>query len=80
MSALVGWHTLEIGRDARPVVIYGRSKERSDARRPEDPCHDFDAPQDLNYASLPGLLETSGDPWAEIDEAARDLPVMEERR
>ncbi|WP_192181601.1 DNA ligase D [Mesorhizobium amorphae] len=36
----------------------------------------IDAPQDLNYASLPGLLATSGDPWAEIDEFARDLPVM----
>ncbi|TPK92158.1 MULTISPECIES: DNA ligase D [unclassified Mesorhizobium] len=39
----------------------------------------IDAPEDLNYASLPGLLETSGDPWAEIDEAARDLPVVAER-
>ncbi len=37
----------------------------------------IDAPEDLNYASLPGLLETSGDPWADIDEAARDLPVLE---
>lgn len=37
----------------------------------------IDAPEDLNYASLPGLLETSGDPWAEIDEAARDLPMFE---
>ncbi|CAN7672064.1 DNA ligase D [Mesorhizobium sp. LjNodule214] len=36
----------------------------------------IDAPQDLNYSSLPGLLATSGDPWAEIDEFARDLPVM----
>lgn len=36
----------------------------------------IDAPQDLNYASLPGLLATSGDPWAEIDEFARDLPVL----
>lgn len=40
----------------------------------------IDAPEDLNYASLPGLLETSGDPWAEIDEAARDLPVMNKAR
>jgi len=40
----------------------------------------IDAPEDLNYASLPGLLETSGDPWAEIDEAARDLPVFEKER
>ncbi|MBZ9854153.1 DNA ligase D [Mesorhizobium sp. CA13] len=36
----------------------------------------IDAPQDLNYSSLPGLLETSGDPWAEIDEFARDLPAL----
>lgn len=35
----------------------------------------IDAPQDLNYSSLPGLLATSGDPWAEIDEFARDLPL-----
>lgn len=40
----------------------------------------IDAPQDLNYSSLPGLLETSGDPWAEIDGFARDLPVMEKER
>ncbi|RUY73975.1 DNA ligase D, partial [Mesorhizobium sp. M7A.F.Ca.CA.001.09.2.1] len=36
----------------------------------------IDAPQDLNYSSLPGLLATSGDPWAEIDKFARDLPVV----
>lgn len=36
----------------------------------------IDAPQDLNYSSLPGLLATSGDPWAEIDEFARDLPAL----
>ena len=35
----------------------------------------IDAPEDLNYSSLPGLLATSGDPWADIDEFARDLPV-----
>jgi hypothetical protein len=32
--------TLIIGRSLRDVVIHGRSKERSDARRPEDPCRD----------------------------------------
>ncbi|MER9299738.1 DNA ligase D [Mesorhizobium sp. M0621] len=36
----------------------------------------IDAPQDLNYSSLPGLLATSGDPWADIDEFARDLPAL----
>lgn len=36
----------------------------------------IDAPQDLNYSSLPGLLATSGDPWADIEDFARDLPVF----
>jgi len=35
----------------------------------------IDAPEDLNYSSLPGLLTTSGDPWAEINESARELPA-----
>jgi bifunctional non-homologous end joining protein LigD len=34
-----------------------------------------DAPEDLNYATLPDLVAASGDPWAEIDEAARNLPA-----
>ncbi|TCN29373.1 DNA ligase D [Sinorhizobium americanum] len=34
----------------------------------------IDAPGDLNYSSLPGLLATSGDPWADIGEFARELP------
>jgi DNA ligase D len=32
-----------------------------------------DAPEDLNYASLPGLAAAAGDPWAGIDDAARNL-------
>jgi bifunctional non-homologous end joining protein LigD len=36
----------------------------------------IDAPEDLNYSSLPELLATSGDPWAEIGEFARDLPLL----
>ncbi|WP_269931837.1 DNA ligase D [Aminobacter sp. HY435] len=35
----------------------------------------IDAPEDLNYSSLPGLVASSGDPWAEIDDHARDLPA-----
>jgi DNA ligase D len=34
----------------------------------------IDAPEDLNYSTLPGLLINSGDPWAEIGEQARKLP------
>ena len=36
----------------------------------------IDAPADLNYSSLPGLLATSGDPWADIDDFARDLSIL----
>lgn len=35
----------------------------------------IDAPEDLNYSSLPGLLASSGDPWADINDFARDLPA-----
>ena len=37
----------------------------------------IDAPQDLNYSSLPGLLATSGDPWADMEDFARDLPTLQ---
>jgi DNA ligase D len=36
----------------------------------------IDAPQDLNYSSLPGLLTNSGDPWAEISDSAGELPTL----
>ncbi len=37
----------------------------------------IDAPTDLNYASVPELIATSGDPWAEIDASARELPAAQ---
>ncbi|WP_429811619.1 DNA ligase D [Ensifer sp. B1-9] len=40
----------------------------------------IDAPEDLNYSSLPGLLDTFGDPWADIDDFAEDLPLLSETR
>ncbi|MBI4045804.1 MAG: ATP-dependent DNA ligase, partial [Devosia nanyangense] len=36
----------------------------------------IDAPEDLNYSSLPQILNSSGDPWAEIDEYASDLQAV----
>jgi DNA ligase D len=33
----------------------------------------IDAPADFNYASLPALVMKTGDPWADINEFARDL-------
>lgn len=35
-----------------------------------------DAPEDLNYSSLPGLLTSSGDPWGGMDRFARELPGL----
>ncbi|MDQ2634700.1 MAG: DNA ligase D [Pseudomonadota bacterium] len=35
----------------------------------------IDAPEDLNYSSLPGLLSASGDPWVDIEEFAKDFPI-----
>lgn len=40
----------------------------------------IDAPEDLNYSSLPGLVASSGDPWADINEFARDLPAPAKAR
>ncbi|MBP7000964.1 MAG: DNA ligase D [Amaricoccus sp.] len=34
-----------------------------------------DAPADLNYVSVPELIAASGDPWADIDASARELPA-----
>ncbi len=35
----------------------------------------IDAPEDLNYSSVPGLVATTGDPWADINDFARQLPA-----
>jgi len=35
----------------------------------------IDAPEDLNYSTLPGILNNSGDPWAAMDQDAADLSV-----
>jgi DNA ligase D len=36
----------------------------------------IDASEDLNYSSLPGLLTSSGDPWASMSDCARELPSL----
>ncbi len=33
----------------------------------------IDAPEDLNYSTLPGILNVSGDPWAAMDQTAADF-------
>ena len=41
-----------------------------------DDLESVDAPQEFNYSSVPGLLEGTGDAWAEIDQAAKPLPTL----
>ena len=64
-------------RSATAVAPYSlRARNNLPASAPlswED-LEKVDAPEDLNYASLPGLVAATGDPWAEIEDFARDLP------
>jgi DNA ligase D len=64
-------------RSATAAAAYSlRARNNLPASAPlrwED-LENVDAPEDLNYSSLPGLVGASGDPWADIDGAARDLP------
>jgi DNA primase len=39
----------------------------------------IDAPEDLNYSTLPGILTNSGDPWAAMDQDAGDLSAALKR-
>lgn len=40
----------------------------------------IDDPADLNYASVPGILEKSGDPWEDMDEHAASIRVESGRK
>lgn len=65
-------------RSATAVAAYSlRARPHLPASTPVDwrDLESIDSPEDLNYSSLPGLLTTTGDPWADINESARDLPA-----
>jgi bifunctional non-homologous end joining protein LigD len=64
-------------RSATAVAAYSlRARPHLPASTPLDwrDVESIDSPEDLNYSSLPSLLTTSGDPWADINDSARDLP------
>jgi len=64
------------GRLATAVAPYSlRARANLPASTPVNwsDLRSIDAPEDLNYSTLPGFLETSGDPWVAMDEAAGDL-------
>ena len=67
-------------RGATAVAPYSlRARNNLPASAPvswED-LENIDAPEDLNYSSLPGLVAAAGDPWADMDEFQRELPAPE---
>jgi DNA ligase D len=65
-------------RSATAVAPYSlRARHNLPASAPLswESLEQVDAPEDLNYATLPGLIAASGDPWATIDDFARELPA-----
>ena len=63
-------------RSATAVAAYSlRAQTHLPASTPIEwsDLESIDSPQDLNYSTLPSLLTMSGDPWADINESARDL-------
>jgi DNA ligase D len=61
---------------AAPYSLRARTNLPASAPLSWNDIEAIDAPEDLNYSSLPGLVAASGDPWAEIDEFARELPTL----
>lgn len=64
------------GRLATAVAPYSlRARANLPASTPVNwsDLRSIDAPEDLNYSTLPEILNTSGDPWAAMDQAAGDL-------
>lgn len=63
-------------RSATAVAAYSlRARPHLPVSTPVDwrDLEAIDSPSDLNYSSIPGLLTTTGDPWADINESERDL-------
>ena len=70
---------VDIHRNARSATAVGvyslRAAQGLPASTPVawDDLDLIDAPQDLNYASVPAVLARSGDPWADMDASAVTL-------
>jgi DNA ligase D len=67
------------GRLATAVAPYSlRARTNLPASAPVNwgDLQSIDAPEDLNYSTLPGFLNNSGDPWAAMDQSAADLAAV----
>ena len=65
-------------RSATAVAPYSlRARSNLPASTPVNwsDLESIDAPEDLNYSTLPEILASSGDPWSAIDEFAADLKL-----
>ena len=60
---------------AAPYTLRGRPNMPASTPLEWNDLESIDAAEDLNYSSLPGLLAASGDPWADMDDFARELPA-----
>jgi len=65
---------------AAPYTLRGRPHTPASTPLSWTDLESIDAPEDLNYSSLPALLAESGDPWADINDFARDLPAPAKAR
>jgi DNA primase len=67
---------LDFHRNARSATAVGAYSLRAVRGLPAstpvawDDLGSIDAPDDLNYATVPGFLSNSGDPWSAMDESA----------
>ena len=61
---------------AAPYSLRARTNLPASTPLSWEDLESIDSPLDLNYSSLPGLLTTSGDPWADINEFSRELPAQ----
>jgi DNA ligase D len=58
---------------AAPYSLRARSNLPASAPVNWSDLESIDAPEDLNYSTLPGFLGSSGDPWSNIDAFASEL-------
>ena len=59
---------------AAPYSLRARVNLPASAPVNWDDLESIDAPEDLNYSTLPEFVRSSGDPWADIERHAAILP------
>ena len=77
----IDWHrNARTATAAAPYSLRARANLPASAPVNWGDLGSIDAPEDLNYSTLPGFVERSGDPWAQIDDLACDLSQVLKRK